>query len=71
MVTNYKFKTISPYCISLENYTIAKVTVSGKVWFEVWNMYELIKRFEDPDLAKQYVIQKVKNNHDFKEKKHE
>lgn len=70
--TLYNFKKISDYCISLENYTIAKVSVKGKLWFEVWNLYECIKRFTDPDEAKRYVIQKVKDRHDFQQgDKHE
>lgn len=62
----YKFETISPYCIKLQNYTIAKVKVDGKWWYECWNMYECVKRFLDSSEAKQYVIQKVKDQDDFK-----
>ena len=71
MAVQFNFKKVSDYCISLDSFTIAKVKVSGKWWFECWNMYECIKRFEDPDEAKRYVIQKVKDKQDFKESKYE
>jgi hypothetical protein len=62
----YNFETISDYCIKLQNYTIAKVKVDGKWWFECWNMQEFVKKFKTPDEARRYVIQKVEDQNDFK-----
>lgn len=55
-----QFKRISDYCIQLETYTIAKVKVDGKWWFEIWNVNKYIKRFDDPEDAKKYLLNIVK-----------
>ena len=40
------------------------VVVGGKKIFECWNMSVCEKRFDDPDQAKNYVIQKLEKKHD-------
>mgnify|MGYP006921439995 FL=1 len=65
MSSKLSFTKISDYCIQLEAHTIAKVKVRGKWIFEVWCVNQRIKTFNNPNEAKEFVVQRIKNQHDF------